>query len=422
MKKSFLFQTLKMIVCFFFFATAGAGCSKESQNPMEPLGKFLETPAAERGDLASQPFAETALTSAQAAAASKQLWADYAARLREHHQDEWDGKKITLGEDVMRFEKRLFGDAPEDGRSLYISMHGGGGAPARINDQQWQNQTRLYETPAGSLYVAPRAPTNDWDLWHKSHIDTFFDRIILNSILFENVNPNKVYIMGYSAGGDGVYQLAPRMADRWAAAAIMAGHPNDASPLGLRNVPFSIWVGKHDAAYKRNEVTVKWGKKMDDLQKQDPDGYIHKLNVINSGHWMNRLDAAAIPWMAQYTRNPAPSRVVWKQDDVRHDRFYWLAIPTKKAPGKTVAASVAGQVVTVENNEGFGTLLIRLNDNIVDLDKPVTVKYGDTILFNGKASRTIAMINKALHRRQDPASVFCAEIAVSLEPEKPSEK
>ena len=51
-----------------------------------------------------------------------------------------------------------------------------------------------------------------------------------------DVDPNRVYIMGYSAGGDGVYQLAPRMADRWAAAAMMAGHPNDASPLGLRNI------------------------------------------------------------------------------------------------------------------------------------------------------------------------------------------
>jgi dienelactone hydrolase len=28
-----------------------------------------------------------------------------------------------------------------------------------------------------------------------------------------DVNPNKVYVMGYSAGGDGVWRLAPRMAD-----------------------------------------------------------------------------------------------------------------------------------------------------------------------------------------------------------------
>ena len=52
-----------------------------------------------------------------------------------------------------------------------------------------------------------------------------------------------LYVLGYSAGGDGVYQLAPRLADRWAAAGMMAGNPNDASPLNLRNLGFALHVG-----------------------------------------------------------------------------------------------------------------------------------------------------------------------------------
>jgi len=30
------------------------------------------------------------------------------------------------------------------------------------------------------------------------------------------------------------------MADYWAGAAMMAGHPNDAQPFGLRNVAFAL--------------------------------------------------------------------------------------------------------------------------------------------------------------------------------------
>ncbi len=418
MKKNFSSQTLKTIVSVIFLTTAGTGYAQASKNPIDPFGKWLKTPAAERADLKTQPFTKTALTQSQAAEASKQLWADYAARLQKKHQKEWQGKKITLGKDIMRFETRSFGDTPEDGRSLYISMHGGGNAPASVNDGQWKNQIQLYQTPKGSIYIAPRAPTNDWNLWHKSHIDTFFDRLILDSILFENVNPNKVYIMGYSAGGDGVYQLAPRMADRLAAASIMAGHPNEVTPEGLRNLPFSLWVGKHDSAYDRNKVTVSWSEKLDALQQEDPDGYIHELHVINSGHWMHRKDAAAIGWMAQYTRNPIPSRVVWKQDNVRHRRFYWLAIPTEKAAGEMITASINEQVITIEENKGFEILLIRLNDDLINLDKPVTVKYGNRTLFAGKKIRTLAMIDTSLCERQDPASVFCSEIAVSLEPKE----
>ena len=39
-----------------------------------------------------------------------------------------------------------------------LSLHGGGGAPARVNDRQWENQVKLYQPP-DSLYVVPRAPT-----------------------------------------------------------------------------------------------------------------------------------------------------------------------------------------------------------------------------------------------------------------------
>ena len=125
-------------------------------------------------------------------------------------------------------------------------MHGGGGAPPQVNDQQWENQKRLYTLSEG-VYLVPRAPTNTWNLWHQGHIDGMFSRLIENMIALEDVNPDKVYLMGYSAGGDGVYQLAPRMADRFAAAAMMAGHPNETSPLGLRNLPFTLHMGGRDS-------------------------------------------------------------------------------------------------------------------------------------------------------------------------------
>jgi poly(3-hydroxybutyrate) depolymerase len=32
-----------------------------------------------------------------------------------------------------------------------------------------------------------------------------YERLIENMIIFRGVNPNKVYILGYSAGGDGTY-------------------------------------------------------------------------------------------------------------------------------------------------------------------------------------------------------------------------
>jgi poly(3-hydroxybutyrate) depolymerase len=157
----------------------------------------------------------------------------------------------------MKYAFIKFGAAPASGHSLYISMHGGGGAPAAVNDRQWKNQIRLYK-PVEGYYLAPRAATDTWNLWHQGHIDPMFDTLIENFVALKGVDPNKVYITGYSAGGDGTYQLGPRMADRWAAAAMMAGHPNEARPDNLYNLPFFIQCGGKDAAYDRNKIAAKW--------------------------------------------------------------------------------------------------------------------------------------------------------------------
>ena len=80
-------------------------------------------------------------------------------------------------------------------------------------------------------------------MWFKPHITPLFDRLIENFVVKHRVNPDKVYVLGYSAGGDGVYQIGPGMADRWAAASMMAGHPNDAKPDNLRNIGFGLFMG-----------------------------------------------------------------------------------------------------------------------------------------------------------------------------------
>jgi len=68
------------------------------------------------------------------------------------------------------------------------------------------------------------------------------------------IDSNQVFVTGYSAGGDGIYHLAPMMADYWAGAAMMAGHPNGVELYNVRNTCFSIQVGGKDNAYNRNAL------------------------------------------------------------------------------------------------------------------------------------------------------------------------
>ncbi len=400
----------------FAVPARGEAPAPRKHNPIKALENWLQLSRPARPELRAQPFAKVPLTKAESEEAQRLLWDEHVAEIHATREKEWNDKAITVADHTLRFKDRHFGTKPKEGWNLYISMHGGGGAPAQVNDQQWENQIRLYQ-PKDALVIAPRAPTNTWNLWHESHIDVLFNRLLEDAFVLGEVDPNHVYLLGYSAGGDGVYQLAPRMADRWAAAAMMAGHPNDASPLGLRNIGFTIHVGALDNGYNRNKVAAEWGKKLDELQKADPQGYAHETKLhAGRGHWMNLEDKEALDWMAKFTRTPLPTKVVWKQASTTHDRFYWLAMPQDQAAGgQLVIARRDGQTIEIEKSAAVKSLTILLNDAMLDLDKPVAIRAAGRQLFSGTVERTIANLEATLAGRGDPDEIFPSRITVSLQ-------
>lgn len=339
------------------------------------------------------------------------------AQLAAERKAELEERTFTYGDKTLRWSEKVFGEAPEGGHSLWISMHGGGNAPTRVNDRQWQNQGRLYELKEG-IYVAPRAPTDTWNLWHEAHIDPMFQQLIDIYVALRGVNPNRVYLLGYSAGGDGVWQLAPRMADRLAGAAMMAGHPNEASLLGLRNLPFALFVGGNDAAYNRNRVVAERAAQLDQLAQADPGGYMHFARVYEGlPHWMNGNDAEALPWLAGFERKPWPKKIVWQQDDVVHRRFYWLEIPDGIEIGDRpkIVAEAKGQAIAVEG-EVPSRLCLRLSDRLLDLDAPVTVRLNGRGAFSGLVPRRASAIQVSLKERADPTSVATALLCLDANP------
>ncbi|MFN0066536.1 MAG: transglutaminase-like domain-containing protein, partial [Limisphaerales bacterium] len=139
------------------------------------LEDWLALPPASRATNA--PVLEAPLTRAEADHALKLLLADRLRQLAGERKEELERQAITLGDRTLRWQSKTFGEAPTSGRSLWISMHGGGNTRPAVNDRQWNNQAGLYE-PAEGIYLAPRAPTDTWNLWHEAHIDPLFQRLI----------------------------------------------------------------------------------------------------------------------------------------------------------------------------------------------------------------------------------------------------
>lgn len=356
---------------------------------------------------------DRALSAAKAEALAAELWAKKKAELREEYGRMWEARCMELNGLRMPFWYAVYGDKPAEGRSLYISMHGGGNTAPEVNDQQWENQKRLYR-PAEGVYLAPRAAVDDWNMWFRPHIDTLFDMIIRMAVVMEDVDPDRVYLMGYSAGGDGTYRMAPRMADHWAAASMMAGHPGESSPVNLRNIGYMIWMGGKDAAYGRNKLAAEYGQWIDSLQGADPEGYPHETHILPEyGHWMNRADTVAVEWMSRFRRNPYPDKIVWRQEMSNpRETFYYLSVPVEEAAGgREVCVSRDGNTFTVTRND-YTTLRIWLNDRFVDMSKPVRVVIDGREIFRGKVKRRAEHIAASIESRVDPEYIFSGVLEI----------
>ena len=312
----------------------------------------------------------------------------------------------------MKFDFKYFGEKPINGWSMYLSLHGGGGVPDSVNENAWLRHKSLYKVEEG-IYLTPRSPSNTWNMWHQGNVDTLIDELIKNMIAIYEVNSNRVFLMGYSAGGDGVYQLAPRMADRFAGAAMMAGHPNEASPLGLRNIGFTLHMGEQDSMYNRNLVAVQWGNMLSELQNKDPFGYKHFVKIHkNMGHWMGGLDTSGIRWISQFERNPYPKKVAWRQDDVLNKRYYWLKNNNPKE-GDTLIVSILEQTITVEKTN-ISNFTVYLNDDLVNMDQIVSVSYNDKEIYKGHVKRDSNIIRESTIEHGDPQSVYFGEIEINI--------
>jgi hypothetical protein len=127
---------------------------------------------------------------------------------------------------------------------------------------------------------------------------------------------------------------------------------------------------------------------------------------------MKGKDAEALPWMAKFTRATWPKKIVWLQDDVTHNRFYWLQLPPGTATkGQRISASVEGQQISLEGDVP-AKMQILLSDEFIDLDQPVKVSVNGGKIRSFTPSRNAAVIREALTKRLDPRATPTAIITL----------
>lgn len=408
------------------------------------------------------------IASGDLAKISSLVWQKYVDEITSDgkRRAEHDSKSVTFDKMTMKYACKVVGDKPGSGYPLYIAMHGGGGGPATVNDSQWEHMKLYYlNGVTNGIYLAPRGLNNAWNLHWINQSFACYDRIIENMIAFGEVDPNRVYILGYSAGGDAAYQIPARMPDRWAAAGMSAGHPNGVPPDNYAALAFLIQVGEKDSAYKRNQVAAEYGVKLKKLAADNPGlyrhaAYIHKgrsHGIMDHGPagtkqkvfadpsaWLEKgpraptseLDCHSIRWLDQFTRTPLPGKIIWdcrtrcERNGSSEPGFwptsekgnlnYWIGIDrydkTPKLEADRIVAESDRSSNTIKIKEIGNFARLYLSPKMLDLNREVTVLVNGLNL-KAKPQLSLKILVQSILDRGDPNYAFPACLTLSKNPE-----
>ncbi len=335
-------------------------------------------------------------------------------------RDAWDNKTVTTPDRSSPYLWRYVGTRQADGWGLVIAMHGGGNAPKEVNDQQWQHMFSTYyrdhPESGGYVYLALRAPNDTWNGFYDDAICPLVESLIKQFVLFGDVNPDRVYILGASHGGYGAFVIGPKIPYRFAAVHAAASAPTDGETMGenLRDVRFTFMVGERDTAYGRAERDQTFAHRLVEWRKKF-GGYSSAFDLVkDTGHQVPDHDKLAE--MLTYRRDSWPKHVIWTQTDAVLNRFYWLEA-LKPAVGGHIEANVSGNTITILADKQEQVALW-LDGTLVDLRKPVIVELSGAvhIVRAVKPRPTLETYCLGLERTADPKLSAPIRVVVSTVP------
>lgn len=326
--------------------------------------------------------------------------------------------RVTYKEFTCPFVVKAVGTMPADGWPLFIAMHGGGGAPKEVNDQQWQHMQIYYRDQpqaGGYLYLAIRAPNDRWNGFYDWYNLPLTENLIREFVLAAGVNPNKVFLMGYSHGGYGAFFIGPQMADRFAAIHASAAAPSTGNEVGknLLNTRFSFMVGEQDRMYGRHDRCVAFDKYMRDLRGNRKDVYPVTFELIKGAPHSGLPDRHKIKDMIDAVRSPVPREVRWQTSYDVVKSLYWLHVP-KPGNNKEVTATCRDNLLTIES-PNLDELHVYLDQRLVDYAKPLAIDAcGQKSTQTLKPSlRTLC---ETLAERGDPELMFATKLELKIKP------
>lgn len=180
----------------------------------------------------------------------------------------------------------------------------------------------------GSLRVAPseRFPfievrPSRGNIWGYRAISTYDAmQVIAHMKRRYPVDPDRVYLVGSSAGASGAMHLASLNPDQFAAVVLLVAAGNNYPIANFLNLPVAIHHGAKDWTSAICDARVQYQK-----MKEFGCPVILK-EYPNAGHSIPRPHEPIMKWLFAQKRNRSPERVAHSCESPRFGRSYWIEI------------------------------------------------------------------------------------------------
>ena len=331
-------------------------------------------------------------------------------------EPDYTAKKVQFEDYTSPYTVKYVGTRPTNGWPLFIAMHGGGGAPKEVNDSQWkimQSHYKEHPEAGGYIYLALRAPNDTWNGFYDVYVYPLIANLIHQFVVFGDVDPAKVFIMGYSHGGYGAFAIGPKEPDLFAAIHASAGAPTEGetTPVTLRNTIFTCMVGGLDTTYGRLWRDKRFRDEFTQLRGERTDIYPVALTISPGVEHPNLADRDKIKEMYPAVRNPVPRDLIWLMTDNVITNFFWLRTDSPGKEKEIDATCRDNHLTVTTTNMSEATVL--LDSRLIDFSKPITLD-----LNGNTATRTLRpslrVLCETMQRRDDPGLAFTAEWPLTL--------
>lgn len=375
----------------------------------DALAGFFAAPEQQQANWKFDPEWDRSLQSSTGVVRQQAWEAFRASPIHADLRADHTAKRVRFQSYTSPYTIRTIGTKPAGGWGLVIAMHGGGGAPKEVNDSQWAGMLTYYHDhpeAGGYLYLALRAPNDTWNGFYDDYVYPLVANLLRQFAVCEDMDLNRVYLIGYSHGGYGAFAIGPKMPDRFAAIHSSAAAPTDGetSAKTLRNTPFTFWVGEHDEGYGRRERCRAFEQLLAGLRGSRRDIYPASYQLKQGYQHGNLPDHEELGEMVPLTRNPVPRELTWEQTDGVIQDFYWLrdAHPGKKCE---LDVSCRDNLVRVEDSSHDGPFSVFLDERLVDFEKPVAVDFKGKRTFYS-AQPSLLVLCQGIAERADPDLAF----------------